>query len=148
VILLAEDRESTRVALKNVLEASGYDVIAVERPSQALAFGVVYNECIDFLITDVEFPGINGGLLAHLFQARHPETRALFLSGSAEEVLICDGALDQKMDQKIAVLEQPVRLDVFASKVSEVLETQRSKEQAENPPHKSSARDFQNEVEK
>ena len=119
VILLAENRESARVALKKVLEATGYDVIVVEHASEALSIGAGYHGRIDFLITDVVFPGINGGLLAHLFQCVHPETRALFLSGSPEEVLICDGTLDQK----IAVLEQPVRLDVFASKVSEILET-------------------------
>ena len=119
VILLAEHRESTRVALKNVLEATGYDVIVVERASEALSVGIGYDRHIDFLITDVALPGINGGLLAHLFQCAHPETRALFLYGSPEEVLICQGAVDQK----IAVLEQPVRLDVFASKVSEMIET-------------------------
>ena len=60
---------------------------------------------------------MNGGLLAHLFQRAHPETRALFLCSSLEEVLICEGTLDQK----ITVLEQPVRLDVIASKVRENL---------------------------
>jgi hypothetical protein len=74
----------------------------------------------------------------------HPETRALFLSGSPEEVLICDGALDPK----IAVLEQPVRLDVFAGKVSEILETQCFEGEAENPSPKGYARDLQIEVEK
>ena len=39
VILLAENRESTRVALKNVLEATGYDVIVVDRASEALSMG-------------------------------------------------------------------------------------------------------------
>jgi CheY-like chemotaxis protein len=129
VILLAENRESTRVALKKVLEATGYDVITVERASEALSIGAGYDGHIAFLITEVAFPGINGGLLAHLFERVHPETRALFLSGSPEEVLICDGALDQKLDQrldqrldqKIAILEQPVRLDVFAIKVSEMI---------------------------
>ena len=125
VILLAENRESAQVALKKVLEATGYDVIVVERASEALSIGVAYDKHIDFLITEVAFPGINGGLLAHLFQCVHPETRALFLSGSAEEVLICHGALDQR----IAVLEQPVRLDVFASKVSEMIETRQSIQQ-------------------
>ncbi len=125
VILLAENRESARVALKNVLEATGYDVIVVEHASEAFSVGVGYDGHIDFLITNVVFPGMNGGLLAHLFQRVHPETRALFLSGSPEEVLICQGALDQK----IAVLEQPVRLDVFASKVSEVIETQQGVQQ-------------------
>src|SRR5260370_20746337 len=115
MILLAENRESTRVALKKVLEATGYDVIVVEHASEALSVGVGYDGHIDFLITEVTFPGINGGLLAHVFQRGHPETRPLFLSGSPEEVLICHGALDQK----IAVLEQPVRFDVLAKKLSE-----------------------------
>ena len=125
VILLAENRESVRVALKNVLERTGYDVIVVEHASEALSIGVGYEGHIGFLITTVVFLGINGGLLAHLFQCVHPETRALFLSGSPEEVLICDCTLDQK----IAVLEQPVRLDVFANKVSEMIETRQAIQQ-------------------
>ena|SRR5260370_313836 len=68
VILLAENRESTRVALKKVLEANGFDVIVIEHASEALSVGVEY-------------------------------------------------------DKKIAVLEQPVRLDVFANKVSEMIAT-------------------------
>jgi DNA-binding NtrC family response regulator len=117
VILLAESRESARVALKNLLEATGYEVIVVEHASEALSIGVGYDGHLAFLITELAFPGINGGLLAPLFQCLHPETRALFLSGSPEEVLICHGT----RDQKIAVLEQPVPLEVFASKVRELL---------------------------
>ena len=91
VILLGENREPVRVALKKVLEACGYDVIVVERASEALSIATGYDGHIHFLITNVVFHGMNGGLLAHLFQRAHPETRALFLSGSREEVLICDG---------------------------------------------------------
>ena len=123
VILLGENREPVRVAWKKVLEACGYDVIVVERASEALSIAIGYDGHIHFLITNVVFSGMNGGLLAHLFQCVHPETRALFLSGSREEVLICHGTLDQK----IAVLEQPVRLDVFASKVREILESRQYK---------------------
>jgi DNA-binding response OmpR family regulator len=125
VILLGENREPVRVALKRVLETSGYDVIVVERASEALSIATGYDGHIHFLITNVVFSGMNGGLLAHLFQCAHPETRALFLSGSREEVLICHGTLDQK----IAVLEQPVRLDVFAGKVSEMIATRQGIQQ-------------------
>src|SRR5258708_34171266 len=55
VTLLAENRESTRVALKRVLEAAGYDVIVVERASEALSIGTGYDGHIDFLITEVAF---------------------------------------------------------------------------------------------
>src|SRR5439155_23689945 len=114
---LAEERQSVRVALKKVLETSGYDVIVVEHASETLSIAARYGGQIHFLITNVVFHGINGGLLAHLLQRAHPETRALFLCGSPEEVLICEGTLDQK----ITVLEQPVRLDLFAGKVSEMI---------------------------
>ncbi len=126
LILLGENRESVRVAVKNALEATGYDVIVVERASEALSIAAGYDGHIDFLITNVRFSGMNGGLLAHLFQCVHPETRALFLSGSREEVLICSGT----PDQKVTVLEQPVRLDVFAGKVSEMIESRQDEPQA------------------
>ncbi len=125
VILLAENREPARVALKNVLEATGYDVIVVEHASEALSVAAGYDGHIHFLITNVVFSGMNGGLLAHLVKCTHPEARAFFLSGSREEVLICDGTLDRK----ITVLEQPVRLDVIACKVSEVIATRQGIQQ-------------------
>ena len=119
LILLAEERQSVRVALKTVLETSGYDVIVVERASETLSIAARYGGQIHFLVTNIVFHGMNGGLLAHLFRRAHPETRALFLCSSPEEVLICADTLDQK----VTVLEQPVRLDVFARKVGEMIET-------------------------
>jgi len=106
----------------------GCDVIVVEQASEALSIAAAYGGHIDFFVTQTVLAGVNGGLLAHLFQRMRPETRILFISGSREEVLICDGTLDRK----IAVLEQPVRLDVVASKVSEILEARCSEEQAEH----------------
>lgn len=117
LILLAENRESVRVALKKVLDACGCDVVVVEQASEALSIAAAYDGNIDFFITQITLAGMNGGLLAHLFQRVHPETHALFLSGSREEVLICEGTLDHK----VAVLEQPVGVDVVASRVSEMI---------------------------
>ena len=117
LILLAENRESVRVALKKVLDACGCDVVVVEQASEALSIGAAYGGHIDFLITQTALTGMNGGLLAHLFQRMHPETHALFLSGSREEVVICEGTLDHK----IAVLEQPVGMDIVAGKVGEMI---------------------------
>ena len=119
LILLAENRELVRVALKKILDARGYDVIVVEQASEVLSIAAAYGGHIDFFITPITLGGINGGLMAHLFQRLHPETRALFLSASREEVLICDGTLEHK----VAVLEQPVGMDVVASKVSELIAT-------------------------
>ena len=125
LVLLAENRESVRVALKKALEACGYDVIVVEQASEALSIAATHDGHIDFFITRIVLTGINGGLLAHLFQCVHPETRALFLSGSREEVLICEGTLDHQ----VAVLEQPVEVDVVACKISEMIGTRQATQQ-------------------
>lgn len=122
LILLAENRESVRVALKKVLAACGCDVVVVEQASEALSIAAAYGGRIDFFITQTALTGVNGGLLAHLFQRVHPETRTLFLSGSREEVLICEGTLDQK----VAVLEQPVGVDIVACKVGEMIATRQA----------------------
>lgn len=42
LILLTEKREPVRVALKKVLNACGYDVIVVERVSEALSISAAY----------------------------------------------------------------------------------------------------------
>jgi CheY-like chemotaxis protein len=125
LILLAENREPVRVALKKILDARGYDVIVVEQASAALSIAAAYGGHIDFFITQIEMGGMNGGLLAHLFQRRHPETCALILSGSREEVLICEGTLDHK----VAVLAQPVGVDVVAGKLSEMIATRQAIQQ-------------------
>ena len=117
LVLLADDRESVRVALKKVLDACGCDVVVVEQPSKALSIAAAYAGHIHFFITQIVFGGINGGLFAHLFQLLHPETHALFLSSSREEVLICECPLDHK----VTVLEQPVSVDVVASKVGAMI---------------------------
>ena len=122
LILLAENRESVRVALKKVLDACACDVVVVEQASEALSIAAAYGGHIDFFITQTALAGMNGGLLAHLFQCVHPETTALFLSGSREEVLICEGTLDHR----VAVLEQPVGMDFVARKVGEVIATRQA----------------------
>jgi DNA-binding NtrC family response regulator len=125
LILLAENRELVRVAFKKALELCGYDVIVVEQAWEALSIAAAYGGRIEFFVTQIALAGINGGLLAHLFQRVHPETRVLFLSGSREEILICGDT----PNHKVAVLEQPVGIDVVAGKVSEMIATRQAVQQ-------------------
>lgn len=60
-ILLAEDSVTTRMLLKNILEAAGYDVsVAVDGLE---AFNMLKNKKVDLLLTDIEMPNMNGFLL-------------------------------------------------------------------------------------
>ena len=113
LILLVENREAVRVALKNVLDTFSYDVVIVEHALDALAIAATYDGQINFLIAS---SGINGGLLSHLFRRTHPETRVLFVSGSPEEVLIFDTS-----NLDISVLQQPVPVEAVAGAISEMI---------------------------
>ena len=117
LVLLLESREPVRVALKILLERSGCDVIAAAKASDALSIAAANEDRIDFLITHIVSSGINSGLLSYLFQCRHPETRVLFVSGSREEVLICD----ELPQSNINVLEQPVPIEIVAETVSRMI---------------------------
>lgn len=57
-ILLAEDSITTRLLLKNILEASGYKVITAVNGSEA--FERLKTKEIDLLLTDVEMPVMDG----------------------------------------------------------------------------------------
>jgi DNA-binding response OmpR family regulator len=116
LILLVENREPVRVASKKVLETSGYDLLVVERVSDALWIAGQYRRHIDFLIIQALPRGLNAGLLAHLFRCNHPETLTVFVAGTREEVLICNGS-----DRNTTVLDQPVSVKVVASAVGEVI---------------------------
>lgn len=57
-ILLAEDSLTTRMLLKNILEASGYDVIAAVDGEEA--FRLLKENPVDLLLTDIEMPNMDG----------------------------------------------------------------------------------------
>lgn len=60
-ILLAEDSVTTRMLLKNILEAAGYDVsVAVDGQE---AFNMLKDLKVDLLLTDIEMPNMNGFVL-------------------------------------------------------------------------------------
>ncbi len=57
-ILLAEDSVTTRMLLKNILEASGYDVIVAVDGAEA--FRMLKETQVDLLLTDIEMPNMDG----------------------------------------------------------------------------------------
>lgn len=122
LILVVENRDPLRVVLTNVLETLGCDVIVALRLFDALSIAAAYNGTIDFVVIQAILPGLNIGLFAHLFRRKHPETRTLFVAGSSEEVLICDDTIDRQ----VTVLEQPVRIEVVANTVGEMIANRKS----------------------
>ncbi len=78
-ILLAEDEESMRGHLTRALQRANYDVVAVDRGTQALA--LLKTEHFDLLLTDIVMPEMDGIELAQHCAIVAPDTKVMFITG-------------------------------------------------------------------
>ncbi|MFO0559621.1 MAG: sigma-54 dependent transcriptional regulator [Polyangiales bacterium] len=95
-VLLVDDEENLRLALKTYLRKQGYDVVAAADVEAAL--GECAKDAFDFVITDVRMPGRSGLELLAELRAKHPATTVIVMSayGSIDQALdaIRSGAYD------------------------------------------------------
>jgi len=120
-VLLVDDEENLRLALKTYLRKQGYEVVAAGDVEAAL--GQCAKDAFDFVITDVRMPGRSGLELLAELRAKHPATTVIVMSayGSIDQALdaIRSGAYDY-----VAKPFKPEELG-FALKKAEERETLR-----------------------
>jgi PAS domain S-box-containing protein len=85
-VLVVEDRDVVRDLARDVLEASGFDVVAVAGGREALE-QVAASEPFDLLLTDVVMPEMSGPELAVKLRAKRPQLPVLYMSGYTDDVL-------------------------------------------------------------
>jgi two-component system response regulator AtoC len=95
-VLLVDDEENLRLALRTYLRKQGYDVVGAGDVDAALA--ECARDAFDFVITDVRMPGRTGLELLAELRAKHPATTVIVMSayGSIDQALdaIRQGAYD------------------------------------------------------
>ena len=90
-VLVIEDDETIRAALKRVLEGEGYRVLAAADGTQLSS--VLDDAAIDLILLDIGLPWINGFELAEMMKA-HPDLKDLpliFLSARTSDADIKRG---------------------------------------------------------
>ncbi|MCC6903210.1 MAG: PAS domain S-box protein [Polyangiaceae bacterium] len=116
-ILLAEDETGVRVLLERVLRRAGYTVLVAENGREALERARNHPGAIDLLLTDVVMPVMGGPeLVAALLPAR-PDTRVLYMSGYAENVIAHQGVLPPG----VVLIEKPLRPNDVLRRVAAML---------------------------
>ncbi len=75
-VLIVEDNVLFRNPLRASIAADGFDVLVAESAEAAEA--VLAQGAIDFVVTDLGLPGMDGAALA----ARHPETPFVLMTGT------------------------------------------------------------------
>jgi len=117
-ILVVDDEAQVRTLARDILLGAGYQVLEAEDGDQALRIADDHQGAIHVLLTDIMMPGINGKELADRFLVVRPDTKPIFMSGRAAEV-ISDAGVLIPVD---AFLAKPFTVDRLLNKVRERLE--------------------------
>jgi PAS domain S-box-containing protein len=92
-ILVAEDEDGIRATLTRSLSRAGYTTLVAAGGADALALAERHPGPIHLLLSDVVMPGMLGDELAACLLARRPDTKVLFMSGYAGDIMNRHGVL-------------------------------------------------------
>ena len=104
-ILVADDEESVRLVLKQMLEAVGYKVDTAADGSQALAKMKADN--YDLLIADINMPVMDGVELLKKSRELFPQLPVIFVTGFGRDKIIVQAMKEGLSD----FLQKPFRMD-------------------------------------
>ncbi len=117
-ILLVEDESAILDISVEMLEASGYQILAAKTPGEAIQKAREFPGRIHLLITDVIMPEMNGRELAKNILTLYPNLRCLFISGYTADIIAHHGVLEPG----VHFLQKPFTNNSLAKKVREALD--------------------------
>jgi PAS domain S-box-containing protein len=121
MVLLVEDEKGVRELAREYLECSGYRVLEAEDGHTALELAAMHAGAIDVLLTDVVMPGIGGRELAERVAQLRPSIKILYMTGYTDHAIVHHGILENGA----VLLQKPFTLATLASKLREILSTER-----------------------
>jgi PAS domain S-box-containing protein len=121
-VLVVEDEDGVRRAVREILQSAGYTVVEACNPAEAMAVAADFSKPIHLLLTDVVMPGCTGGVFADQFQEQHPEAKVLFISGYTDDAIVRHG-LERSV---VKLLKKPFTIGTLTAAVREVLDASTS----------------------
>ncbi|HEU5412351.1 MAG TPA: PAS domain S-box protein [Candidatus Angelobacter sp.] len=115
-ILLVEDEPELRNANAEFLTSIGYSVLCAASGPEGLDLAAKADS-IDLVISDIVMPKMNGREFADKLLKLRPETKVLFVSGYADDVILRTGV----SVQGTPFLQKPFSLRQLGSMVNELL---------------------------
>ncbi len=109
-ILLVDDEPEIRAFIAAALDDPGYTVLQAETGYEAV--GILAENWVDLLLTDVRMPGIDGFELARQAKVMRPTMEVIYMSGYAR---------DDPGQTFGETLEKPVRLPDLLRTVEKLL---------------------------
>jgi len=110
-VLVAEDEPDLLETLSVALQDFGITVLKAANGNEALRIQGEHQGTIDFLLTDVVMPEVNGVKLSELFHEVRPGTAVIFMSGYP-----ANGQMARvPLPAKAVLLPKPVQIESLAS---------------------------------
>jgi len=120
-VLLVEDEQAVRRAVRDVLQRNGYRVLVASNAGEALLISEQHTGFIHLMLTDVVMPRMSGPDLVERLEPWHPEMKVLYVSGYTDDAIAQHGILDPG----VALLQKPFSVESLLQKVRQVLATPR-----------------------
>jgi len=124
-VLVVEDEESLREALKLNLELEGYEVTTADNGPAVLK--IVKNEYFDLIVLDIMLPDMDGLTVCETIRMQHNDVPILFLSArnsSADRVLGLKKGGDDYLTKPFNLEELLLRVDKLIVKNKKIKEPQ------------------------
>jgi len=119
-ILLVEDEAMVRELTERLLSHLGYAVIEACDGKEALDIWTRRHPEIDLVFTDIIMPHMNGPELASHIRATCPNTRILFASGYAHDMIADD---PDAREAATPFIEKPYDLEKLARQIRRILDS-------------------------
>jgi signal transduction histidine kinase len=119
-ILVVEDDSSLREVTCEFLRGSGYTILQAGSPEEALRIAEQHKGPIDFLLTDVIMPGMNGRELATRLSVSRAQIKVLYVSGYTDGV-VRDG-VHGVLEPGLNFLQKPYTRFQLTRRIREVLD--------------------------
>ncbi|HEV8498776.1 MAG TPA: ATP-binding protein, partial [Gemmatimonadaceae bacterium] len=118
-VLLVEDDEAVRKAVRRMLEKAGYVVLEAEDAEVGFRVAAERTGSIDIVVTDLMMPGMSGSEFASRLAEAHPGLRVVLTSGYTDDAVVRRGLLGAAH----AFLQKPFTSDQLTNVISELLES-------------------------
>ena len=109
-ILVIDDEEMIASLLKTLVEARGYEAVAVTNPEEAILLAQASGSAFDLAIIDYYLPRMTGRQCLEELRRSHPDLRAILISGQGFDEDIAN-------QSGITVLHKPFTADMVAQMV-------------------------------
>jgi CheY-like chemotaxis protein len=117
-ILLVDDQRDILRLLHSTLDTLGHDMQIVEAPSGEEALLEASRGSVDLLVADYLLPGMNGVELMHKLRVRHPQLKAILITGMNSDRAVRKDLLNAGA---MAIFDKPIPLADFLDAVERAL---------------------------